>query len=127
MPESSDACSNEMLPASRYSLNSGSESKDFVKLTEEVRKFYPGILPLYIAILNYTYTTKRPKFDIPKLEEESIVEAKKIVGNMTVEEDCYQLFDWVFGYLIKNHSFKRRKVVQKNQNDIPDSQTKMTL
>ena len=105
----------------------GSESKDFVKLTEEVRKFYPGILPLYIAILNYTYTTKRPKFGIPKLEEESIVEAQKIVGNMTVEEDCYQLFDSVFGYLIKNHSFKRRKVVQKNQNDIPDSQTQMTL
>ena len=104
----------------------GSDSTDFVKLTEEVRRFYPGILPIYIAILNYTYTTKRPKFGIPKLEEESIVEAQKIVGNMTVEEDCYQLFDSVFGYLIKNHSFKRR-VVQKNQNDIPDSQTQMTL
>ena len=105
----------------------GSESKDFLTLTEEIRRFYPCILPLYIAIIEYTYTTKRPKFGIPKLEEESIVEAKKIVGNMTVEEDCYQLFDSVFGYLIKNHSFKRRKVVQKNQNDIPDSQTQMTL
>lgn len=105
----------------------GSESKDFLTLTEEIRRFYPCILPLYIAIIEYTYTTKRPKFGIPKLEEESIVEAQKIVGNMTVEEDCYQLFDSVFGYLIKNHSFKRRKVVQKNQNDIPDSQTQMTL
>lgn len=104
----------------------GSESKDFLTLTEEIRRFYPGILPLYIAILNYTYTTKRPKFDIPKLEEESILEVKKIVGNMTVEEDCYQLFDSVFGYLIKNHSFKRR-VVQKNPNDIPDMQTQLTL
>jgi hypothetical protein len=104
----------------------GSESKDFLTLTEEIRRFYPGILPLYIAILNYTYTTKRPKFDIPKLEEESIVKVKKIVGNMTVEEDCYQLFDSVFGYLIKNHSFKRR-VVQKSQNDIPDMQTQLTL
>lgn len=104
----------------------GSESKDFLTLTEEIRRYYPGILPLYIAILNYTYTTKRPKFDIPKLEEESIVKVKKIVGNMTVEEDCYQLFDSVFGYLIKNHSFKKR-VVQKNPNDIPDMQTQLTL
>ena len=34
------------------------------------------------------------------------ISISKIVGNMTVEEDCYQLFDSVFGYLIKNHSFK---------------------
>ena len=104
----------------------GSESKDFLTLTEEIRRFYPCILPLYIAIIEYTYTTKRPKFGIPQLEDEQIVGAKKIVDSLTVDEDCYQLFDSVFGYLIKNHSFKRR-VVQKNPNDIPDMQTQLTL
>ena len=104
----------------------GSESKDFLTLTEEIRRFYPCILPLYIAIIEYTYTTKRPKFGIPQLEDEQIVGAKKIVDSLTVDEDCYQLLDSVFGYLIKNHSFKRG-VVQKNQNDIPDTQTQMTL
>jgi hypothetical protein len=104
----------------------GSESKDFLTLTEEIRRFYPCILPLYIAILEYTYTTKRPKFGIPQLEDEQIVGAKKIVDSLTVDEDCYQLFDSVFGYLIKNHSFKRR-VVQKSQNDIPNTQTQLTL
>lgn len=104
----------------------GSESKDFLTLTEEIRRFYPCILPLYIAIIEYTYTTKRPKFRIPQLEDEQIVGAKKIVDSLTVDEDCYQLFDSVFRYLIKNHSFKRR-VVQKNPNDIPDSQTQLTL
>ncbi len=104
----------------------GSESKDFLTLTEEMRRFYPCILPLYIAILDYTYTTKRPKFGIPQLEDEQIVGAKKIVDSLTVDEDCYQLLDSVFGYLIKNHSFKRR-VEQKNQNDILDTQTQMTL
>lgn len=104
----------------------GSESKDFLTLTEEIRRFYPCILPLYIAIIEYTYTTKRPKFGIPQLEDEQIVGTKKIVDSLTVDEDCYQLFDSVFGYLIKNHSFKRR-VVQKNPNDIPDSQTQLTL
>ena len=103
-----------------------SESKDFLTLTEEIRRFYPCILPLYIAILEYTYTTKRPKFGIPQLEDEQIVGAKKIVDSLTVDEDCYQLFDSVFGYLIKNHSFKRR-VVQKSQNDIPNTQTQLTL
>ena len=105
----------------------GSETTDFVKLTEEVRRFYPGILPLYIAILDYTYTTKRSKFDIPKLDDESIVEAKKIVGNMSVEEDCYQLFDTVFRYLIKNSVFKRQRVIQPRQNDISDTQTQLTI
>ena len=95
-------------------------------LTEEIRRFYPCILPLYIAILDYTYTTKRPKFGIPQLEDEQIVGAKKIVDSLTVDEDCYQLFDSAFGYLIKNHSFKRR-VVQKSQNDIPNTQTQLTL
>lgn len=104
----------------------GSESKEFLTLTEEIRRFYPCILPLYIAILEYTYTTKRPKFGIPQLEDEQIVGAKKIVDSLTVDEDCYQLFDSVFGYLIKNHSFKRR-VVQKSQNDIPNTQTQLTL
>ena len=104
----------------------GSESKDFLTLTEEIRRFYPCILPLYIAIIEYTYTTKRPKFGIPQLEDEQIVGAKKIVDSLTVDEDCYQLFDSVFGYLIKNHSFKRR-VVQKSQNDIPNTQTQLTL
>ena len=66
------------------------------------------------------------KFGIPQLEDEQIVGAKKIVDSLTVDEDCYQLFDSVFGYLIKNHSFKRR-LLQKNQNDILDTQTQMTL
>lgn len=105
----------------------GSESKDFLTLTEEIRRFYPTILPLYIAILNYTYTTKRPKFNIPKLEEESIVEARRIVDTLTVDEDCYQLFESVFGYLIKNSTFKRQKVVQPARNDISNTQTQLKL
>ena len=98
-----------------------------MKLTEEVRRFYPTILPLYIAILDYTYTTKRPKFNIPKLEDESIVEARRIVDTLTVDEDCYQLFESVFGYLIKNSTFKRKRAIQPTQNNIPDTQTQLTL
>lgn len=105
----------------------GSESKDFLTLTEEIRRFYPTILPLYIAILDYTYTTKRPKFNIPKLEDESIVEARRIVDTLTVDEDCYQLIESVFGYLIKNSTFKRKRAIQPTQNDIPDTQTQLTL
>ena len=105
----------------------GSKSTDFVKLTEEVRRFYPTILPLYIAILDYTYTTKRPKFNIPKLEDESIVEARRIVDTLTVDEDCYQLFESVFRYLIKNSTFKRQRAIQPTQNDIPDTQTQLKL
>ena len=105
----------------------GSKSTDFVKLTEEVRRFYPTILPLYMAILDYTYTTKRPKFNIPKLEDESIVEARRIVDTLTVDEDCYQLFESVFRYLIKNSTFKRQRAIQPTQNDIPDTQTQLTL
>lgn len=48
----------------------GSESRDFLTMTDEIRRFHPCILPLYIAILDYTYTTKRPKFGIPQLEDE---------------------------------------------------------
>jgi hypothetical protein len=98
----------------------GSDSKDFMMLTEEIRRYYPNILPLFISILDYTHTTKRPKYGIPSLEAEQIVEAKKIVDAITVDEECYQLFDSVYSYLIRNHTFKRHKVVQAKQDNTED-------
>lgn len=98
----------------------GSDSKDFMMLTEKIRRYYPNILPLFISILDYTHTTKRPKYGIPSLEAEQIVEAKKIVDAITVDEECYQLFDSVYSYLIRNHTFKRHKVVQAKQDNTED-------
>lgn len=103
----------------------GSESKDFLTLTEEIKRFYPSILPLYIAILDYTYKTNRPKFDIPSLEDEQIVGAKKIVDSITVDEDCYQLFDSVFGYLIKNSTFKRKRIIHLEPKKTEDTQSQI--
>ena len=103
----------------------GSESKDFLTLTEEITRFYRSILPLYIAILVYTNTTKRPKFDIPSLEDEQIVGAKKIVDSIIVDEDCYQLFDSVFGYLIKNSTFKRKRIIHLEPKKTEDTQSQI--
>jgi hypothetical protein len=103
----------------------GSESKDFLTLTEEITRFYRSILPLYIAILDYTHKTNRPKFDIPSLEDEQIVGAKKIVDSITVDEDCYQLFDSVFGYLIKNSTFKRKRIIHLEPKKTEDTQSQI--
>lgn len=53
--------------------------------------------------------------------------AKKIADAIIVDEECYQLFESVFSYLIMKHSFKRHKVMQVKQDNTEDISTLFSL
>jgi hypothetical protein len=59
----------------------GSNSTNFIELTEEIHNTSPDILPLYLMALDYRHQTKWPKYNIPPLDDEVIVKCREYVAN----------------------------------------------
>jgi len=85
----------------------GSNSTNFIELTEEIHNTSPDILPLYLMALDYRHQTKWPKYNIPPLDDEVIVKCREYVANHKEDEENEYggILNLAYGYIFKVKSY----------------------
>ena len=85
----------------------GSNSTNFIELTEEIYNTSPDILPLYLMALDYRHQTKWPKYNIPPLDDEVIVKCREYVANHKEDEENEygSILNLAYGYIFKVKSY----------------------
>lgn len=82
----------------------GSNSTNFIELTEEIYNTSPDILSLYLMALDYRHQTKWPKYNIPPLDDEVIVKCREYVANH-IENEYVGILNLAYGYIFKVKSY----------------------
>ena len=85
----------------------GSNSTNFIELTEEIYNTSPDILPLYLMALDYRHQTQWPKYNIPPLDDEVIVKCREYVANRKEdkENEYSSILNLAYGYIFKVKSY----------------------
>ena len=85
----------------------GSNSTNFIELTEEIYNTSPDILPLYLMALDYRHQTQWPKYNIPPLDDEVIVKCREYVANHKEDEENEygSILNLAYGYIFKVKSY----------------------
>lgn len=85
----------------------GSNSTNFIELTEEIYNTSPDILPLYLMALDYRHQTKWPKYNMPPLDDEVIVKCREYVANHKEDEENEygSILNLAYGYIFRVKSY----------------------